>query len=84
MTIVLQANLNWTPMVSTEDCAKTVLDGIRHGNEYLTEPRWMGVLLMWKTMSQNTKMDYPFTHHMFVGKQETIFITKRSYRMMSC
>ncbi|KAL7607458.1 hypothetical protein Lser_V15G17445 [Lactuca serriola] len=45
-----QANLYWAPMVSTEDCVKTVLDSIRRGDEYLTVPRWMGIFFMWKTL----------------------------------
>ncbi|CAI9280580.1 unnamed protein product [Lactuca saligna] len=47
---LLQSNLYWAPMVSTEDCVKTILDSIRRGDEYLTEPRWMRVFFMWKTL----------------------------------
>lgn len=47
---IVQANLYWAPMVSTEDCVKTVLDSIRRGDEYLTVPRWMGIFFMWKTL----------------------------------
>ncbi|CAH1423145.1 unnamed protein product [Lactuca virosa] len=43
---LLQANLYWAPMVSTEDCVKTVLNSIRRGDEYLTVPRWMGIFFM--------------------------------------
>ncbi|CAH1423149.1 unnamed protein product [Lactuca virosa] len=45
-----QTNLNWAPIVSTQDCAKVILDSIRRGDEYLTEPTWMKILFMWETI----------------------------------
>ncbi|KAI3499606.1 hypothetical protein L1887_35409 [Cichorium endivia] len=47
---LLKTNLKWTPMMATENCAKAILDSIRRGDEYLTEPPWVRVLFWSKTL----------------------------------
>ncbi|KAI3766031.1 hypothetical protein L2E82_16079 [Cichorium intybus] len=47
---LLKTNLYWSPMMSTEDCATVILDSIRRGDEYLTEPPWMRVFFMWNAV----------------------------------
>ncbi|KAI3766030.1 hypothetical protein L2E82_16078 [Cichorium intybus] len=47
---LLKTNLYWSPMMSTEDCATVILDSIRRGDEYLTEPPWMRVFFLWNAV----------------------------------
>ncbi|KAI3763230.1 hypothetical protein L1987_53683 [Smallanthus sonchifolius] len=41
------ANLGRTPMVSVEGCAKAIVNSVRRGDEYLTEPQWMRTIYLW-------------------------------------
>ncbi|KAL4584746.1 hypothetical protein LXL04_009355 [Taraxacum kok-saghyz] len=59
-----KTNLDWAPMMSTEGCAKGILNGTRRGDEYLTEPQWMGVFFMLKALCP--EMFKWITHFLFI------------------
>lgn len=45
--LLTEANLHWVPMYSVEDCAKSIVNSARRGDEYLTEPTWMRSVFVW-------------------------------------
>ncbi|KAI3512791.1 hypothetical protein L1887_20110 [Cichorium endivia] len=45
--VLSEANLWWLPSYSVEDCAKSIVNSARRGDEYLTEPPWMRSVFWW-------------------------------------
>ncbi|KAI3763231.1 hypothetical protein L1987_53684 [Smallanthus sonchifolius] len=44
---IYETNLDWAPMLSVQSCAKAIVNSVRRGDEYLTEPKWMHTVFMW-------------------------------------
>ncbi|XP_035835289.1 11-beta-hydroxysteroid dehydrogenase-like 4A isoform X2 [Helianthus annuus] len=44
---IYKTNLDGTPLLSVEGCAKTVVNSMRRGDESLTEPQWMRTVFLW-------------------------------------
>ncbi|MFS7910136.1 putative 11-beta-hydroxysteroid dehydrogenase [Helianthus anomalus] len=44
---IQKTKLNVMPLVSVEGCAKAIVNSVRRGDEYLTEPQWMRTIFLW-------------------------------------
>ncbi|CAI9267324.1 unnamed protein product [Lactuca saligna] len=42
-----EANIQWVPIYPVGDCAKAIVNSMRRGDEYLTEPPWMRSVFLW-------------------------------------
>ncbi|KAL8260951.1 hypothetical protein R6Q59_025000 [Mikania micrantha] len=44
---IYKTNLDRIPLVSVEGCANAIVNGVRRGDEHLTEPQWMHMIFLW-------------------------------------
>ncbi|KAL8226056.1 hypothetical protein R6Q57_018613 [Mikania cordata] len=44
---IYKTNLDWIPLVSVEGCASAIVNGVRRGDEHLTESQWMHMIFLW-------------------------------------